>query len=64
VWFHRGIDIMVETGKQRQSRYAPAYNWINRAILGHRTLMCRLQCRFNMRRVYLENNPIVSVFVR
>ena len=63
-WFQRGVDIMVETGKQRQSRYAPVYNWINRAILGHRTLMYRLQCRFNMRRVYLENNPNVSAFVQ
>jgi len=63
-WFQRGVDIMVETGKQRQSRYAPAYNWINRSIIGHRTLMYRLQCRFNFRRVYMENNPNVSAFAR
>ncbi|MBU1708384.1 MAG: AarF/ABC1/UbiB kinase family protein [Proteobacteria bacterium] len=59
-WFQRGVDINVECAKQRQSRYAPIWNWTNRTILGHRTLMYRLKCRFNFRKVYIENNTHVE----
>lgn len=54
-WYQRGMDILLETAKQRQSRYAPVWNWTNRTIWGHRTLMYRLGCKINFRRLYFEH---------
>jgi aarF domain-containing kinase len=56
-WFQRGVNLNIELAKQRNSRFRTAYTWTNRTILGHRTLMYILKCKFNFRRVYVENNP-------
>jgi len=59
-WFQRGVDLNIELAKQRNSRFGPAYTWTNRTILGHRTLMYMLKCKFNFRRVYMKNNPNID----
>lgn len=59
-WYQRGVDIMVAIAKQRNNRYGPVWNWTNRTLFGHRTLMYRLKCKINFRKVYDENNPWVS----
>ncbi|MEN8232984.1 MAG: AarF/ABC1/UbiB kinase family protein [Thermodesulfobacteriota bacterium] len=59
-WFQRGVDINMEIIKQHQSRYTPAWNWTTRTLIGHRTLMYRLKCKFNFRKLYIENNPFIS----
>lgn len=59
-WYQRGVDINLEIMRQHQSRYAPVWNWTNRSLLGHRTLMYLLKCNFNFRKLYLEDNPFVA----
>lgn len=36
------------------NRWDCFYNWTNRALLGHRTLMYRLQCKFDYGAIYLQ----------
>lgn len=60
-WYQRGVEVNVSMVRRRHTRYGPVYNWTNRAILGHRTLMYRLKSKFNFRRVYMANNPNVDM---
>lgn len=59
-WFQRGVDLNIELAKRRNSRFRSVYMWTNRTILGHRTLMYMLKCKFNFRRVYMANNPNID----
>lgn len=56
-WYQSGVDIMVDIAKLRNNRYGPVWNWTNRTIFGHRTLMYRLKCNINLCRLYHDNNP-------
>jgi hypothetical protein len=49
-----GVGLFKELLQNGNSRLDCFYNWTNRAILGHRSLMYRLQCRFDYRSMYLH----------
>lgn len=53
-YVEHGANLIKETMKKGYARTDPFYNWTNRAILGHRSLMCRLKCNFDYSALYLK----------
>ena len=49
----QGAGLLKESIKNGSARTDPFYNWSNRALLGHRSLMYRLQCNFDYSSLYL-----------
>jgi predicted unusual protein kinase regulating ubiquinone biosynthesis (AarF/ABC1/UbiB family) len=49
----QGADLLMESVRQGHVRIDPFYNWSNRALLGHRSLMYRLRCKFDYSSLYL-----------
>ncbi len=49
-----GVSLFKELMQNGNGRVDCFYNWTNRAILGHRSLMYRLQCKFDYRSIYLH----------
>ncbi len=50
----QGASLLKESIKKASARTDPFYNWSNRALLGHRSLMYRLQCKFDYSSLYLS----------
>ncbi len=49
----QGASLFKESIKRASARTDPFYNWSNRALLGHRSLMYRLRCNFDYSSLYL-----------
>jgi len=49
----QGADLLIESLVKGHVRTDPFYNWSNRALLGHRSLMYRLRCKFDYSSLYL-----------
>ena len=49
-----GIDLFKKLLRNSYSRTDSFYNWSNRALLGHRSMMYRLQCNFDYGSMYLH----------
>jgi aarF domain-containing kinase len=56
-----GVCLFKELIKNSNGRLDCFYNWTNRAILGHRSLMYRLQCKFDYRSMYLHEMRQLNV---
>jgi len=50
----QGADLLMESVRKGYVRIDPFYNWSNRALLGHRSLMYRLRCKFDYSSLYLK----------
>lgn len=53
-YVEEGIHLFKESLRKGRSRTDCFYNWVNRALLGHRSLMYRLRCNFDYGSLYLQ----------
>lgn len=54
-YVEEGVGLIKESLQKGHSRTDCFYNWSNRAILGHRSLLYRLGCRIDYSSLYLEH---------
>lgn len=56
-YMQRGIDLLNKIGRKRYFRSKPVNTWINRQLLGIKSLLYRLKARFNARRIAEQECP-------
>jgi len=59
-YVEEGVNLIKESLQKGHSRTDCFYNFPNRAILGHRSLMYRLGCRLDYSSLYLEHMNLVT----